>query len=78
MSDRIDGPPLREITEEEWRQYEWHEITRFGDRERIYMRGRRLTSPPEDGYVYVEVLDPAASAAAAVQRWQRAKTRSPR
>ena len=63
---------LRPITEGEWREYEWHEITALGDADRIYVRGRRLTDPPRgDGFVYVEALGRLGDAE---QRWQRAMT----
>ena len=62
---------LRDITEREWREYEWHEVTALGDTDRVFICGRRLTRrPQEDGYVYVE----AFTAGDEEQLWVRAKT----
>lgn len=63
---------LRDITKNEWRAYEWHEVTRLSDANRIYVRGRKLTEPPRgDGFIYVEALHRLGDDE---QRWVRAKT----
>jgi len=40
----------RHITKEEWRAYKW---IRVG--EARFLRGIKITQPPDDGYEYVEV-----------------------
>jgi len=34
---------MDEITREDWIDYEWHEITMFGDKERRFMVGLKST-----------------------------------
>ena len=64
---------LRPIMESEWSEYEWFESTNFGDPNRIFVRGRRLTEPPRDGFHYVEQHRPYE----AVQVWKPALTEEP-
>ena len=47
----------RPITKEEWDQYDWINVTTFQDQIEgriVYIRGRRHTLAPDDGYVYEE------------------------
>ena len=45
----------RQITLDEWDEYEWIEATSFADSEgAIFLRGKRITGPPDDGLKYVE------------------------
>lgn len=44
----------RQITLEEWDEYEWHDVTSFGIEEKaFFVRGVRLVDPPDDGLKYV-------------------------
>lgn len=44
----------RPITEEEWCAYHWLEVEAVGDGRRIFLRGLKKTSPPDDGYAYIQ------------------------
>ncbi len=61
---------LRDITTEEWDAYEWLEISEFGNAVRVYLRGAKRTSPPDDGYIY----DEATQFGDTEQKWTRRKT----
>ena len=39
--------PLSTLTRDEWRLYEWIDVTRTGDLEPMMRRGPVRTSPPE-------------------------------
>ena len=63
------GPRLRPITQEEWEQLEWVELSGLGE-EAVFILGIERCDPPDDGYAYVErtrVTD-------CKQRWVRAMT----
>ena len=48
---------FRPITKEEWDKFEWINVTTFADAANeptLYIRGRKRTEPPNDGYVYEE------------------------
>jgi hypothetical protein len=47
--------PLLSLTREEWRRYEWLDVTTLGDGERMMLRGRERTEPPGS---YPPHLDP--------------------
>jgi hypothetical protein len=59
----------KEITEDEWNEYEWIEVNQYGN-EKFYLRGVKRTQPPQDGYHYEDVTKYGDSE----QRWERAKT----
>ena len=61
------APPY--ITRAEWDQFEWHHADIFGGPAGQYVRGLRITSPPNDGFVYVRDHVKAGDTA---QRWVRA------
>ena len=49
---------LADITIDEWEQYDWAEITTYGDLahgQRVYINGEKLQDPPQDGFVYIEL-----------------------
>jgi hypothetical protein len=52
-----------EITLDEWEEYEWIQFEGAG-----FIRGRKKTRPPDDGYKYVDVT----TLADAEQKWARA------
>jgi hypothetical protein len=48
----------RDITREEWMQYEWIEVStleNLAEGRKIFIRGKEITEPPGDGYVYQRV-----------------------
>lgn len=50
---------LRPITQKEWDEYEWFEVTSYSDlaqEVRVWIRGAKKTQPPQDGYIYYEAL----------------------
>lgn len=49
------SPTDRYITEQDWRDYEWSEAMVFGNKEPVFIRGKRRVLPPNDGYYYVRV-----------------------
>lgn len=61
--------PLREITEQEWSEYEWICLEGY-DGKPVYLRGVKRTYPPEDGYHYVE----STTARDTERKWSRALT----
>lgn len=64
---------LREITEQEWNEYEWIPVTgqlEQYENKTVFLRGRKKTSPPQDGYHYEE----STTLADAEQKWARAMT----
>jgi hypothetical protein len=61
---------MRDITEKEWREYQWVEVTTFGDAERVFLRGVKYTQPPKDGFHYEEDTRVGDKE----QRWTRAVT----
>lgn len=60
---------LRDITLEEWEQYEWTPVTLAGVGT-IYLRGVKRTQLPNDGYKYIE----STTFGDTEQKWTRAKT----
>lgn len=63
----------RDITESEWNEYEWTEVTTVEDRKdrvRVFIRGVKYTRPPNDGYHYEEITAYGDTE----QKWVRAKT----
>ena len=53
---RDDSGGYRDILATEWEQYEWHEVTTWSDlskKQRVYLRGKKKTEPPQDGYQYM-------------------------
>lgn len=67
-------PTLRDITLEEWDDYEWQDVSTFGDETPVFIRGRKKVEEPSDGFVYIEVSRPGE----AEQRWVRAQTYLPK
>ena len=59
---------LTEITEADWNAYFWIEIE-IEPGKRVFLRGIQHTTPPNDGYHYVEVT----TAKDTVQQWVRAQ-----
>jgi hypothetical protein len=48
---------MRQITKDEWYQYEWHDVTtvsNFSDNKVVFIRGIENVDPPDDGYVYID------------------------
>ena len=60
------------ITKDEWNSSHWTELTGQidfeGDRKIVCIRGPKKTSPPDDGYHYIEVTTYSDSE----QKWARA------
>jgi len=59
---------LRDITLAEWEAYRWIASDVGGGR--IWARGVKKTTPPDDGFAYVE----CTAAGDTKQKWARAKT----
>lgn len=66
MSGVIDK--FRDITQAEWDEYEWIEVSEMG--EKFFIRGLKRTQPPQDGFVYVDDTRLGDSE----RKWRRAKT----
>lgn len=64
---------LRDVTLAEWAAYEWHEVSIIGDACSTFVRGKRRTSPPNDGFAYVR----CDTFADAEYKWERVKTAAP-
>lgn len=47
--------PLNPIYESEWYAYDWTEVSEISRSERMYIRGKKRTPPPVDGYHYERV-----------------------
>ncbi len=49
---------LRPITQKEWSEYEWHDVTTMSDKDPVFLRGakREIGDPPDDGLAYQKVL----------------------
>jgi hypothetical protein len=63
------SPKYRDITEQEWNEYEWVEVNDI-ELGRVFLQGRKRTQPPQDGYKYIDVTKLGDSE----QKWERAKT----
>ena len=61
----------RPITEEEWCAYHWLEVEAVEDGRRIFLRGLKKTTPPNDGYVYVQAPIQIGDTE---EKWVRAET----
>jgi hypothetical protein len=61
---------LRPITIKEWERYEWIDATSIGDLDPVFVRGFERTSPPDDGFIYVDKTPPESK----VQTWKRIMT----
>jgi hypothetical protein len=63
---------LRPITQQEWDEYEWIEVTTWGDAadgKKVYVRGlKNAGNPPDDGFLYDCVADMGKGAYVWVQR----------
>jgi len=63
---------LRPITQDEWIQYEWVEVTTPTDKHPVFLPGIQIVVPLNDGFVYVERTRFGDNK----QRWERAMTPS--
>jgi hypothetical protein len=61
---------LRDISVDEWNEFDWTELGEWGRSPRVFIKGARKTNPPQDGYVYKD----CTRFGDAEQRWERAKT----
>lgn len=61
---------LRDITQKEWKEYEWAEVSEFGSEHPIFIKGIKKTQPPNDGYMYRE----CTKIGDAEQKWERLHT----
>ena len=59
---------LTDITESDWNAYLWTEIE-LEPGKRVFLRGVQRTSPPNDGFHYVDVTGTKDT----VQQWARAQ-----
>jgi hypothetical protein len=62
---------MRPITQEEWCAYYWIEVDVAGDGRRIFLRGLKKTTPPGDGFAYVQAPIRCGDTE---ERWVRAET----
>ena len=46
----------RQITLNEWDEYEWVDVSPVAGDEKIFLRARHRTDPPDDGLKYVEQI----------------------
>jgi hypothetical protein len=58
---------LESIREDDWQHYEWTEVSEIGRAERMFIRGKRRTYPPSDGYHYERIDSPDDNE----YRWER-------
>ncbi len=61
---------MKDITEEDWNNYDWINISLFGEPPpRTFIRGARKTTPPDDGFHYEDVTTFSDKE----QKWARIK-----
>jgi hypothetical protein len=61
---------LKDITQEEWDDYRWHDVRTADSAVPVYVRGKKRIPRPNDGYVYDEVSGPSD----AEEHWERRKS----
>jgi hypothetical protein len=58
---------IRDIKADEWRDFEWFDVTHLRSEKRTFARGEKSPPRPDDEFAYVLVRDPVTRE----RRWER-------